>query len=293
MSVIYVGPYGRLMALDVPLDGFDSGMTEFGAPHESLNGTRTKDVFGWKRTFSIPLAGLPPRALSWFEMMYRGSLAAPFFLRDPRRKNLLHAAVADTLSSYARTLPFVAANGAVTPQANTKLMLTSQRTDSGQTYTETTPGPSFAAKWVSTAAGAMTCGVTPIPVLPGETVIFSFYLVSGTATPGIRAYATPSSAPSTPTLVVLVDPTDSTRKYVRYTVPSDGSVQAVMPIISVTAATTVVVLACQLGGQRATTDTPDAWVLGTGVPKIIVDDFPQHSEYLGNYTSGSLSLLEA
>jgi hypothetical protein len=292
MGLIYVGPYGRLMAMDVGADGFDSGMTEFGALQEPLSGMHTKDVFGWKRSFNIPLDGMDRRALSWFEMLYRGSIAGPYFLRDPRRMNMLHAAVADTMSSYARTVPFVAPNGVVSAQANTKLMLTSQRVDV-TTTTETTPGPSFAAKWVATAAGAVACGKTVIPVIPGETVIFSFYLISGSATPGILTYATPGASPVTVTVTVLTDPTDATRKYIRYTVPTNGTVQAVMPTFNLTAAGTTVVLAGQLEGQRATTDTPRAWVLGTGVPKVIVNDFPQHSEYLGTRTSGSLALLEA
>lgn len=292
MGVIYIGPYGRLMAMDVGQDGFDSGMVEFGALQEPLSGMHTKDVFGWKRSFNIPLNGLHRRALSWFEMLYRGSITGPFFLRDPRRMNMLHAAVADGLSSYSRSVPFVPPNGVVSAQANTKLMLTSQRVDT-VTFTETTPGPSFAAKWVATAAGAVSCGKTLIPVIPGETLIFSFYLVSGSATPGMLTYATPASSAVAASVVVLNDPTDSTRKFIRYTVPTNGSVQAVMPTFNLTAAGTTVVLALQLEGQRQTTDVPYAWVLGTGVPKVIVNDFPQHSEYLGVYTSGSLALLEA
>jgi hypothetical protein len=276
--VIYIGPMGRLVSLQVPLGGFDSPVNELGALHVPLSGLVTKDVFGYKRTYTIPLDLLEPRAWSWFEMMFRQAVPPPYYLLDPRRRNRLGAAVSTTLSSYTTKTVFTPSSGTAVALAATATLLPAG--------TLNTQAPGFSVLWSPTAAGTLVGEVNPIPVVPGEQVCFSAYVVAGAPTLEIVPYNA-ALAPQTPITGTVDVPGSPDRKYVLYTVPSSGVV-AVKPQLRASAAGTYTTLAWQLSDASA----PEPWVMGDGVPRVLVDQMPSHAEYLNRYTSGSLVLQE-
>jgi hypothetical protein len=281
MGVYRFGPLGRMLSIELPSDGFDDTLDELGAVHQALSGLRTKDVFGHKRTFVIPLEGLAPSVVSWFEMAFRGSLGAPLYLLDEYRVNRLSGACSSTLSAWSPYTAFTASVGTFTA------------TTTAVEFLPAPGGPSLApAKaltWVATAAGLLTCQPTTYtPVKAGEVVTFSAYVPSGTVTLELVPFAKTTltaGAPVTGTVSVAGTPL---RRYVTYIVPSDGSVVAVRPQVRIAAAGTAVLLALQLE-QGA---VPSQWVQGSGVPKVLVGALSSHRRRVGGYLDGSAQLME-
>jgi hypothetical protein len=283
VGVYYFGPLGRLLPMDLPLDGFDDTLEEVSAVHQSLSGVGTKDVFGHKRKFTIPLEGLAPRALSWFEMAYRGALGQPLYLMDEARVNRLGAAVSSTLSAWSPYVVLAPSTGAAVASAATVEKLPAVSPDL------LSLAPAMAVTWTTTAGGVLVCQPkTYTPVLPGETVCFSSFVTSGTPTLELVPFAKgtlAAGAAITGTVTVAGAPP---RRYVSYTVPVDGSVVAVRPQVRVAAAGTAVLLGMQLE-RRA---TPSPWVIGSGVPKVMVTAMPTHRRRVGGYQDGSITLQE-
>jgi hypothetical protein len=277
-GLYYLGPLGRLLGVQVPPEGFDNPINELGVLHTSLNGTQTKDVFGHKRTYTIPLDLLEPRAWSWFEMLFRSAVTPPYYLLDSRRRNRLGATVSSTLSVFNTKTVFTPSSGVVTAVAATATLLPSPG--------YSVQGPSFAASWVPVAAGTLLAEVNPQPCLPGETVCFSCYVQAGTPTLEIVPYnaALVAQPPATGTTVVSGTPN---RRYVTYTVPSSGVV-AIRPQLRASAAGTYTTLAWQLADGA----TPEPWVMGDGIPKVLVDQLGGHAEYLNHYTSSTGYVLQ-
>jgi hypothetical protein len=278
------GPLGRLMVIDTPRDGFDVPVEEIGSTHESLNGTRTKDVFGHKMSAKIKLEGLTPRALSWFELAYRGALGQPLYFVDEQRTNRLGAAVGSALSAWAETDPFSNVNGTRTTIANPNWLLPGTDPDSGAVQT---PAPISAQQWVSTATGLVRCGPM-IPVQPGEHLVFSLYVLSGTPTLEFTPYDAAGVALAQAGGGATVVAGAVERRYVTYVVPSSG-VAAIQPEVRHLAAQTSAWTALQLEAG----DTPTPWVMGMGCPQVLVDEFPTERRYVGNHMNGAISLVEA
>lgn len=284
MGLFRFGPLGRLMPVELPTDGFDDTLEELAAIHQALSGVRTKDVFGHKRSFSIPLEGLSARAASWFEMAARGALGQPLYLRDEYRENLLGAAVSSTLSAWSPYVVFAPTNGTAVPVAAPLGVLPVASPD------QPSQAPAKALTWTSTAAGVLVCQPTTYtPVVPGETVCLSAYVPSGAPTLELVPFAKDTLAAGAPIVGTVTIAGAPPRRYVTYAVPADGSVVAVRPQVRVAGAGAVTLLALQLD-RRA---TPGPWVLGSGVPKVIVSAMPTHRRRVGGYSDGSISLLEA
>jgi hypothetical protein len=280
------GPLGRLMVVDTPQDGFDDPTEEIGAISQSLNGTRTKDVFGYRAAYKIKLDGLTPRALSWFAMAYRGALGSPLYFLDEQRINRMTAAASSTLSAKGESDPFTHTNGTHTTVANTSLLLPG--TEDGAAVS--TPGPALALQWASTGTQRiLRCGPA-IPVQLGEHVVFSFYRLTssldsqtpqgeftpydtaGVALPQSGVQGSIAGAPN--------------RHYVRYTVPA--GVASVQPCIRHGLAHT----SSFVGLQFEEGDDPTPWVIGGGGLQVLVDDMPTTRRWLGNHKDLSISLLE-
>lgn len=284
MNVYYFGPLGRLMRMDVPDGGFTSNPEELGALHTALSGRRTKDVFGYRRSYAIPLENLTAKALSFFEACYFGAITGPFYLFDPRHSNRLSASASGM--AWPQTGSWTASAGAFGKLAATSTLLTCVTSDG----VVNTPAPSFANTWSPAVAATLMADPSRfIPVVPGEVLTFSVYVITGTPTLELVPYnaALVAQAPITGTVTLAETPA---RRYVAYTVPSSGIV-AVRPQIRVPGATTVVTLAWQVATPQDT-GTPNPWALGTGVPKVLVDDLPGRSERAQYLTSSSLKLLE-
>jgi hypothetical protein len=284
MARFRFGPLGRLMVVDAPRGGADLPVEEIGAMHESLNGTHTKDVFGHKLSAKIDLEGLDPRALSWFEMAYRGALGSPLFFVDEERVNRLSAAVGSALSAWAELDPFSNLNGTRTTIVNPNPLLPDTAADGSS---EVTPAPISAQQWVSTATGIVRCGPM-IPVQPGEHVTFSIYCLSGTPTLEFTPYDAAGVAGSQTTSTATVIPGTVERRWKTYVTPSSG-VAAIQPCIRHAGAQTSAWTALQLEEG----DAPTAWVMGVGCPQVLVDSFPTERRFLGSYANGTVNLVEA
>jgi hypothetical protein len=285
VNVYYFGPLGRLMRMDVPQRGFVDNPVELGALHTALSGRRTKDVFGHKRTITIPLENLTSKALSWFEACYLGAVTGPFYLFDPRHLNRLSTSA--SAMAWPQSGVWTANSGTVTTVAATSTLLSCATPDG----TVHTPAPSYANSWNPTVAATLLADSGAyIPVVPGEELAFSAYVVSGNPTLEFIPYnaALVAQAPAAGTVTLAETPA---RRNVPYSVPSDGSVVAVRAQLRVVGAGTVVTLAWQVSTPQDD-GTPDPWVLGSGVPKVLVDDLPERSEHAQYLTSSTLSLLE-
>lgn len=280
----YFGPLGRLMRMDVR-EQFENTIEELGAVHTALSGRRTKDVFGHKRSMSIPLSGLTADALSWFEACFLGVVEGPHYLFDPRHRNRLTAAASGM--ALPQSGVWTPSSGTVTRVAAAATLLTCVTPDG----TVNAPAPSYAASWNPSVAATLLGDAVPlIPVLPGEPLVFSVYVVSGNPTLELVPYnATLVAQPAITGTVTLA--TSPQRRYVPYTVPSSGVV-AVRARLRVAGAGTVVTEAWQVSTPQLD-GTPDPWVLGTGVPRVIQAELPERSDFPGALVSSTLSLLEA
>jgi hypothetical protein len=286
MARFRFGPLGRLMVVDTPQAGFDAPADLFGGIHESLNGTRTRDVLGFRATYTIELEGLTPRALSWFEMAYRGALGDPLYFVDEQRVNKLSAAVSSALSAYVDTDPFTHLNGTHTQVASTSLLLPG--TEDGAAVS--TPGPSGAISWTNTSTGnIIRCGPM-IPVQPGEHVVFSMYALSVTDTPTLEFTpfdASGAALGQTPAIALnQITAGAPPRYWVPYTVAA--GVAALQPCIRHAVAQTTVFTALQL----ETGDTPTPWVQGGAGAQVVVESNATTRRPLGNMDA-KLTLLEA
>jgi hypothetical protein len=279
------GPLGRLMVVDVPEGGFSDPVEEIGAVHESLNGTRTKDVLGRKATYKIDLEGLEPRALSWFEMAYHGALGAPLYFVDEQRINRLDAHISSAGSVWAEHDPIIEVAG--TPDRstvdNTALLLPGVQDG----VAVSTPGPISAQEYETTTGTGLLRFGPPIPVQPGERMVFSMYVLAGTPT----VEYTPYDADLVPLAqsggtVTIAGPPE--RRYVVYTVPASG-VAAIQPCLRHAGIQSSTWTALQL---EATPGAPTPWVLGTGVARVLVESLPGTRRRIGNHVDREITLLE-
>lgn len=277
------GPLTRMIVVDTPPGGFNEVPVELGALHTSLNGTATKDVFGYKREWSIPLVGLAPTALSWFELCYRQAAGDCYFL-DELRINRLSETVSSTLSAWSGITAFTATNGVL---STTTIGVPLRLRCTTATGVFQALAPISALRWVSTAAGTCTATDTYVPVLPGEQVTFSVYVVAGTFSLEIVPYG-PTLTPLTAITGGSTQTENLVRRYITYTAPLDGSVVAVRPQIRVTGATTV----DSIGWQLEASALPSPWVLGSPPCRVLIALGTHHRRSFGNNLDGSLTLTE-
>lgn len=290
MERIYLGPIGRLMAIDVPSGGYKHDLVEYGADHLPLSGLRTKDIFAVRNEFEIETDGLTPRALSWFRMLYTGAVPGPIFLRESAEKNMLRSRVS-TSGSTIVALPNTAdwsapgAGDTITTVLATNLLLPSSVP--GQ---ELTPAPARAVSWFANAGNRTLTDVSYlVPVVPGEQLCFSAYVQSGTPTLEIVPYnaAQVAQTPITGTVTVAGTPP---RRYVGYTVPSNGTIVGVACQLRLAASGTAVTHAWQL---ESGTLTPTAWQMGIGIPKVMMTGNAEGDRFgVGPYTGGKYTFKE-
>lgn len=279
------GPLGRMVLVDTPGGGFTEVPTEFGATHVSLNGTATKDVFGYKRAWSIPLIGLAPTARSWFELAYRNAVGPCYFL-DEERVNRLSEAASSTLSAWSPVTALTASINQATVTTSPLAVATLSYTAAGVVVQARAPLSSVA--WTPTAAGTLIADDFLVPVGPGEHVVFSLYVVSGAFTVELVPYG-PTLAPLA-AIVGGVDQAENlTRRYLTYAVPGDGSVVAVRPRVRVAGAG----LVRSVGWQLEQGDLPTAWVLGAPAAKVLVSIGSTRRRSYGNNIDSTLALMEA
>lgn len=288
MEKIYLGPYGQLVALDVPSGGYRHDFVEYGAEHVPLSGLRTKDIFARRHEFEIDTDGLTPRALAWLRMLYTEAITGPYYLRESSERNLLRARISSsssTLTSLPNTVDWNITGGdTIASVAATSPLLPS--TVPGE---ELSPGPSKALSWTSGGSNRVLSDAAIIPVMPGEQLVFSVYGQSGVPSLEIVPYNA-SLAPQTPITGTVTIAGTPPRYYVAYTVPTNGTIVAVAVQLRQATAGTRVTVAWQL---EIGVTTPTGWSLGLGVPKVMfTGPMGGQRQGLGKYTAGTYQFKE-
>lgn len=279
------GPLDRMIVVDVPDGGFEEVPVEIGATHISLNGTATKDSFGYKRTWSIPLAGLAPTALSWFEMCYRNAVGPVYFL-DESRVNRLSEAASSTLSAWAPVDAFTASGGpAVISTTTTGVPDRLSTTVAGEVIQAL--APLSALRWTPLAAGTVLASDVLIPVGLGEEITFSVYVLDGVFTIEIVPYG-PTGVAGAAIVGGVNQAENVTRRYLHTTIPTDGSVVAVKPRLRVLVADTV----DTIGWQLESGVLPTPWVLGSPPARVLVSLGSHTRRHFGNNVDSTLALTE-
>lgn len=285
---IYLGPFGRLMTIEVPSGGYKHDYVEYGSEHVPLSGQRTKDVFSTRHEFEIDTDGLTRRALSWLRMLYTEAIPGPLYLRESSEKNLLRQRISSSSSTIAALTNLadwtITAGDTVASVLATNLFLPT--TIPGE---ELTPAPARALSWTSAGTNRVLPDAVIVPVLPGELLCFSTYAQSGTPSLEIVPYnaSLVAQTPITGTSVVTGTPP---RRYVSYTVPTNGTIVAVGVQLRQATAGTVVTHAWQLEGGSL---TPTSWHLGLGVPKVMFTGLMAGQRHgIGRYTDGTYTFKE-
>jgi hypothetical protein len=284
----WMGPLGGLMPIVTPLSGLQNALEKFSAEHVSAMGNRTYDVNGWRRTWQLTEGWLDPDDLGYLESMFLGSLGRVRLI-DPLRKNRAAPGPAqgyrdygfvNGLESFALPSP---ANGLIRFISDGDTPSTSFTSEGDQRVVASHPlyytewdldGSSVPTRaiWLNgPLASYASFGTADAryvdPVVPGETITYSIYAIGeGGAT------ATLSLAPVAATMAMAAVVGTSaasnalwTRLTVTYTVPSDGSVVGVLPVVrSTSAAGSIFLSKGQLElGTTATTHVP-----GLGCPEV-------------------------
>lgn len=281
-----LGPLGRMIVMDVPDGGLEEVPVEIGATHISLNGTATKDSFGYKRNWSIPLAGLAPTALSWVEMCYRGAAGAVYFL-DEGRINRLSESASSTLSAWAPADAFTASGSSVVLDTTVAGVPARLSQTTGTTVTWAL-APFSALRWTPLVAGTVIAGDVLVPVGLGEQICFSLYLLDGVCTIELVPYGPTGVAGAAITAPIVDLAENVTRRYLTTTIPTDGTIVAVKPRLRVLAADTVDTLAWQLEAAAL----PSPWVLGSPPARVLVSLGTHTRRHFGNHIDSTVALTE-
>jgi hypothetical protein len=284
MEVIYLGPMGRLMKIDMPSGGYEANLVEYGGEHVPLSGRRTKDVFSRRMEFKVATDGLTPMVLSWFEMLYTGAVTGPLYLLESSRVNKLRARISSTgsapLALNALSTDWTFAGTSLTQVAATTLLLPAG--------SQLTPGPSKALQWVSSATNQVVADTALIPVTPGQVLVFSAFVQAGTPSLEIVPYNA-ALAPQAPVAGATVIAGTPPRRYVTYTVPTNGTIVAVSVQLRSAAASTYTTV----GWQIEEGALPGPWVLGAGSPQVLfLENATGDRQPVGRYTGGTYTLKE-
>jgi len=272
-----------MIVIDVPDGGFNEEPLQIGATHTSLNGTATRDTFGYKRNWSIPLQGLEPTALSWFELCYRGA-AGPVYFLDESRVNRLSEAASSTLSAWSPVDPFTASSGTLVSTVTGVPARLS--TTTGATVVQAL-APIYALRWTPVAAGTVLASDVLVPVARGEQVCFSLYLLDGVCTIELVPYSAAGVAGSPITGGINLAE-NVTRRYLTTTIPTDGSVVAVRPRVRVLVADTV----DTIGWQLEAAALPSPWIQGSPPCRVLVSLGGHKRRHYGNNIDSILTLIE-
>jgi len=94
----YFGWLGEMRSLLTPNVNLTNVEERYGGVHQSLNGARTVDVTGLRRTYEMDWDYLTDDEVAWLYAFYRRMITQPSYLIDPTKKNLIseQASVANT-----------------------------------------------------------------------------------------------------------------------------------------------------------------------------------------------------
>lgn len=296
-TIWWVGPLGAMLSLPDVATSPDNSIERIGAVHTSLDGTRTVDTFGYKRSYSWKWSMLHPVHVSVVEAIYTGIMPGPLRLIDPNRPNRLPIQIAAGGSVTASTRGFTTDD-----PLNRAVIYASPA--AGGNVDNLGPGKLLrgAVTTVAEESGAVILPdlavypVAKIPQLPEETIEVSMW-VAGTcpfATAAWLPYSrggdlmppeTPAVPAAAPTSLRSGDPvalTPGTWTRVAASVPPGAA--AIVPALTATGAGQVWTTAWQV--QRISTpvsaregqlwvcddllvDPIDGWNTGGGAPRVV------------------------
>lgn len=109
----YVGPIGGLRPLPDTAEAVDTPLAVIGGTHTSLTGTRTRDTFGYKRSWVWSYGLLTDNQAKHIEALQRNIIPGPLYLLDPRRPNRLPEQIASGGSLLRTPAGFIPSNTSV------------------------------------------------------------------------------------------------------------------------------------------------------------------------------------
>lgn len=110
----YVGPLGDMLPLPGVESGVDTPLAVIGGTHTSLTGAYTRDVFGYKRSWTWTYPMLTDRQARHIEALQRNLVPGPLYLIDPRRRNRLPEQIASGGSLLRTPNGFIPSNTTAT-----------------------------------------------------------------------------------------------------------------------------------------------------------------------------------
>lgn len=275
----YVGAVGAMQALPPLNKGANPSSTPvmYGGMHQSLSARTTLDVFGFKRTYTLPWTYLARTDRAYINAIYRGVAPGPYRLIDGRHYNMLGADASSGGSQTAGSASYSASAGALAFGA---IVLASMHADlaglvrGGQVWTPAASGNSLLANHLGSPISA-------VPTLPGSIYSFSLYASgSGNHNLLIQPYdigGAPLTAYVGPaiTLTAVVQ-----RLFVDNWTPPPGTV-GLSAGIRAASTTTVTTTGWQLEIDQA----HSVWGVGAGCPTVIVPSMTEAYPYVDRTTS--------
>ncbi len=262
----YLGWLGELRALPVPEPGLTTTEKRFGGIHESLNGSRTADVTGFRTEYRFGFTYLDEPAYQWLRALYLRHIRGPHYLINPLRRNLLSPQCSTGYIhgvqdygwqavgpgyDYVLDYPAVAA-------------LTGNRT--------------FRITNVSSAPGYLILDGSKkfVPVLAGEPVTFSAYLKADAAR-SVNMYLEKIDKFGAPITGGPIQTVNVTTDWQRFTLTyaPDAGTAALRPGFAFTAAQTYNVAFAAPQVEYSAAATP--WDLGGGSTKVLLDQIASTS----------------
>lgn len=304
----YVGPLGGLRALPSTAAKVETPLSLIGGTHTSLTGAYTRDVFGYKRSWSFDFPGLTRTEAVYVEALQRNLVPGPLYLIDPRRPNRLPEQIASGGSLLRTPDGFIGSNTTITTW--------SPMTATATTITSLPAAPLLRGTlaWQLLAPGAATlelAGLAPdgrhnVPVMPRENLTASAWAVGPPSdqidmtitvygaggdvlsavtqsTGGFGTSAFGTSAFGGGSSLTTLSPTDWTELAVDVTTPPGAAyLRLALTVPGGTGTGTIYVTALQVASAGAAIvpylhkfcDYPDyggGWSLGGGAPQVVAD----------------------
>lgn len=273
----YLGPAGGMLALPDPeIGGVSRTRDRVQSVSQGAAGSRTINLHGLKRTWSLRIEGLTPAMAALLNAFNSGVVTGPLRLVDPLTVNMLPARVASTYSAPGWPAPFELLSGTVTPVVPAA---------SDSTY-PITPRHRTVASFVNGSGGtSQVVGKTWQAVQSGLSYTLSAY-VKPTAAATLYLYGRDAAGTITTLATTAIGTTGSWNRYTVTHAPA-GTIVEVRMGASVPAGATVLLAAPQLEiGASAT-----AWQPGDDVPFVDVLGLSEDSPFYP-YSDVTLSLVE-
>lgn len=262
----YLGWLGELRALPVPEPGLTNTEKRFGGVHESLNGSRTVDVTGFRTEYRFAFTYLAEPEYQWLRALYLRHIRGPHYLINPLRRNLIspqcstgyiHGVQDYGWQALGPSYDYVLDYPALVPLAGNR---------------------TFRITNVSSAPGYLILDGSKkfVPVLAGEPVTFSVYLKADVAR-SVNMYLEKIDKFGTPIAGGAVQTVNVTTAWQRFTLTSvpGADTAALRPGFAFTSAQTYNTAFAAPQVEYGAAATP--WDLGGGSTKVVVDQITSTS----------------